>query len=145
MFIKPRGLQDIHHPVRCGQDVLQVVHCVKYLGVHVDDDMSWEVHIDHLAQKARPAIGKLWRHGHGLTVNARRTWHIGMIQSTLCYASNAFYPALSQHALGRLERMAKAGVRSILLAPTATPTSPLLPQTRILPLVHIYYRLKLFV
>ena len=137
MFITPRGLQDIDHPVQCGQDVLQVVHCVKYLGVHVDDNMSWDVHVNHLAQKTRQAIGKLCWHGHGLTVNARRTWYIGMIQSTLCYASNAFYPALSQHALGRLERMAKAGVRSILLAPTATRTAPLFAQTRILPLLHI--------
>ena len=44
---------------------------MKYLGLHVED-MSWDVqvHINHLAQKAPQAIGKLWRLRHRLTVNA---------------------------------------------------------------------------
>ena len=57
---------------------------------------------------------------------AQRTWFLSMILSQLCYGSNSFFPGLSAHLLGQLEKMFKAGIRATLQQRILTPTAPLL-------------------
>ena len=49
MCVKPRGMSDIQLNVYCGNDPLQTVSSAKYLGITVDDDLSWKTHLGNLA------------------------------------------------------------------------------------------------
>ena len=52
MFIRPRGAFDAAPSlVTCNNSVLQVTHMAKYLGVLIDDQLTWAPHIDFLAKK----------------------------------------------------------------------------------------------
>jgi len=114
LFIKPRGGNDVVTPVHCGVDKLETTKSAKYLGVIIDDGLTWHAHVAHLARKTAQTIAQLWRYGKCLSLKARRTWYISMIQARLCYASNCFFPGLSSGLLDRLTKMAKAGIRATL-------------------------------
>eukprot|EP00117_Sycon_ciliatum_P002428 scpid28848/ scgid4607/ len=123
MFVRPRGCLDGPSEVKCGTTVLDVTPVTKYLGVMLDDQLSWKPQVDFIASKTATTIGQLWRHGRCLSLNARRAWYMSMIQSVLCYASNCFFPALSKLLLHRLLRIAKSGIRAIFQLPRRTPTA----------------------
>ena len=146
MFVRPRGCLDGPSEVKCGTTVLDVTPVTKYLGVMLDDQLSWKPQVDFIASKTATTIGQLWRHGRCLSLNARRAWYMSMIQSVLCYASNCFFPALSKLLLHRLLRIAKSGIRAIFQLPRRTPTAPLFARLS-MPQLHQLYvqRLLLFV
>ena len=69
-----------------------------------------------------------------------------MILSQLCYGSNSFFPGLSAHVLGQLEKMFKACIRTTLQQWLLTPTAPLLSLLSIVSLPHTYtHKIVLFV
>ena len=53
-------------------------HELKYLGVYVDDALSWRRQVEHVSARCARAIGRLWRNGDSLTLVARRSWNISM-------------------------------------------------------------------
>ena len=61
MFIKPRGLADVQNQVYCGKERLNTVTSAKYLGVTIDDELSWRTYLSHLSTKSRQASSRLWR------------------------------------------------------------------------------------
>lgn len=138
MYIKPRGMTEVSGTVQCNGETLSVVPKVKYLGIFIDDDLRWSSHVDHLARKSGKLTAQLWRHGSSLTVSARRTWYVSMLQSSLCYASTCFFPGLSAGSLDRLTKLSKAGVRSVLRVHNPIATAPLLARLDLKPLVFLY-------
>ena len=138
LFIKPRGADDTQPEVFCHADKLAITPSAKYLGVILDEELSWKPHIAHLSRKTARTIGQLWRHGQGLSLRARRTWFLSMVLSQLCYGSNSFVPGLSAQLLGRLEKSFKAGIRATLQQRFLTPTAPLLALLSIVGLAHTY-------
>jgi len=113
MFLKPRGGEDVQSAVKCNGTVLEVTHSAKYLGVTVDDQLSWSPHVDHVSRKCSQTIGQLWRHGRCLSMRSRRMWYIAMIRSHILYASNCFFPSLNAAMISRLIKLSKAGIRAI--------------------------------
>ena len=92
MFVRPRGALPEPPQVSCQGQLLDTVHELKYLGAYVDDALSWRRQVEQVSARCARAIGRLWRHGDSLTLVARRSWYISMVQSTLSYASNAYFP-----------------------------------------------------
>ena len=110
---------------------LATVSSARYLSVTIDDDLNWCSHIQHLVplysvcSLSRKAASRLGRHGDALSLQARRTWYLAMVQGKLCYAANSFYPALTAAGLIGLERSAKAGIRAVLRLHNPVATQPL--------------------
>ena len=125
MLLKPRGRDATPCIVSCRGTALEVTRTAKYLGVVIDDELTWQPHADHLSRKCGQATGQLWRSGRSFSLRARRTWYISMIQSRLLYASNAFSPSLSKGLICRIEKLSKAGVRAVFRVRPHTETSPL--------------------
>ena len=144
MFIRPRGCVAGPSEVRCGTALLDTTNVSKYLGVLIDDKLSWKPHVQHLAKKTTKTVGQLWRHGRCLSLRARRLWYQSMIQSQLCYASSCFYPALTKELREQVIRMSKAGIRSIFRVNQRTPTAPLLNRLS-LPSLHQVFLQRLLI
>lgn len=138
MFIPPRGLTPpVDAIVTCRNIPLVTVKTVKYLGLIIDNDLAWTTHVDHLAARSRKATSQLWRHCNSLSTGAKRAWYVSIIQSSLCYSSNAFFPSLSATHLRHLIRMSKAAVRAVCAVHLPASTAPLLQRLDLRPLIHV--------
>ena len=144
MFIRLRGCVAGPSEVRCGTELLDTTNVSKYLGVLIDEKLSWKPHVQHLAKKTTKTVGQLWRHGRCLSLRARRLWYQSMIQAQLCYASSCFYPALTKELRVQVIRMSKAGIRSICRVNQRTPTAPLLNRLS-LPSLHQVFLQRLLI
>lgn len=131
MMLKPRGVYDAPCTVKCNDVLLNVTHTAKYLGVVIDDELSWQPHIDNISRKCAQAIGQLWRHGQCFTLRARKAWYLAIIQSSILYASNSFFPSLSRSLFSRLEKLSKAGLRAVFRVKPQTPTLPLMRRLKV--------------
>jgi len=131
MLIKPRGVRDAPCSVQCNGVALKVTRTAKYLGVVVDDELSWTSHIEYLSKKCAQATGQLWRHGQSLTLRARKAWYLAIIQSSILYASNCFFPSLNSTLFDRLEKLSKAGLRAVFRVRPRTPSLPLLERLKV--------------
>ncbi|XP_065196122.1 uncharacterized protein LOC135827585 [Sycon ciliatum] len=146
MVIQPRGLTGDIPVVKCKDQALTVTSTAKYLGVTIDDQLSWQPHVSSVVQKASVAISQLWRHGRSLPIRARRLWYIGIVQARLTYASNAFFPSLTQQLQSRLIKSSKSGIRAIFRLSSRASTAPLLVRLSIRSLTHIFnYKVLFFV
>ena len=99
MFLTPRGSSYPIERVTCGSSVLTTENSSKYLGLEIDDDLSWSSRIAALESKISNLAGALWINGKSLTLLARRAWFISLVNSHLLYASNAFFTSLTSQLL----------------------------------------------
>ena len=76
MLLKPHGRDLTSCVVKCKGIVLSVTNASKYLGVWIDDELTWKSHIADLSRKCAHTTGRLSRHGRCLTIRARKTWYI---------------------------------------------------------------------
>ena len=93
MLLKPHGCDLTPCVVKSKGIVLSVTNASKYLGVWINDELTWKSHIDHLSRKCALASGRLWRHGRCLTIRARKTWYISIPCHPCCMPPTVFHPA----------------------------------------------------
>ena len=134
MFVLPRGLNfPPDTVVMCNSCPLQLVTACKYLGVFLDNCLSWKAQILHITRKVSQKIGALLRAGQQLTLPAKRLFYMAIIAAGVEYGSSAFYSSLSTASKDpkTLIRLSKRGVRAIFRAPPWTPSLPLYQQLQI--------------
>ena len=134
MLVLPRGLNiPPDTVVMCNSRPLQplLVTSYKYLGVFLDNRLSWEAQILHITRKVSQKIGALLRAGQQLTLPAKRLYYMAIIAADIEYGSNAFYSSLSTSSKEKLIRLSKRGVRAIFRALPWTPSLPLYQQLQI--------------
>ena len=137
MFVLPRCLNiPPDTVVMCNSRPLQLATPYKYLGVFLDNRISWEAQILHITGKVSQKIGASLRAGQQLTLPAKRLFYMAIIGADIEYAihkygSNAFYSSLSTSLKEKLICLSKRGVRAIFRAPPWTPSLPLYQQVQI--------------
>ena len=146
MFIKPCGVMVVTGIVNCRGAPLVNVSTVKYLGVLIDDDLCWVSHIQHMVVKYWQAIERLWRHRQCLNHVARRMWYVAMVQSKLCYGSNAIFPSLLKRGKATISELSKAGVRAAVFGlHNPVSTQPLLNELHVSEITDIIMFRKVLV
>ena len=111
--------------VKCNTVPLPNVTEAKYLGVTIDQELSWKAHVKLKAQSVAKQIGALRRASASLPVNARYMYYSSVIMSNLMYGSNAFVSSLSASSLDRIVKLQKRALRGIFKLPNWTHTAPL--------------------
>ena len=145
MLIKPRGVMVVPGIVNCRGAPLVNVSAVKYLGMLIDDDLRWVSHIQYMTVKCRQAVERLWRHRQCLSCAARRMWYFGMVQSKLCYGSNAIFPFLMDRGKATISKLSKAGVRAVFGLHNQVSTQPLRIELHVSEITDILFRKVLVV
>lgn len=69
----------------CNCNKLNVVNCVKYLGLKIDSDLRWRSHVDYLVSKLRKINYSLYHMRGFMTSLDLRTLYISWFESTLRY------------------------------------------------------------
>ena len=93
LFHKPTQMEDLplKLPIlKINKLKIKQKDALKFLGVLIDEHLSWKVHIKILETNISCAIGVLYRSRNLLTLNARKLLYSSFVQSHLSYANLAW-------------------------------------------------------
>ena len=94
---------------------LNQLQTVKLLGVHIQQDLKWDTHIDSILQRANSRIHMIRvLKGHGLPADDLVTIYKGYLRPLLEYAVPLWNGAITQQHDQRLERIQKRVIKLIL-------------------------------
>ena len=96
----------------------------KFLGVFIDDKLSWKKHIDHISKKISRGIGIICKARRVLNVNALKTLYYSFIYPYFMYC-NHVWAATYPTSLKRLVVLQNTVVRIISSAQRRTSLEPL--------------------
>ena len=65
--------------------IIQRVHSTKFLGIHIDDKLSWSVHISELRTKLSKSLGMLRGFSHCMPHNVLKIIFYALFYSQLTY------------------------------------------------------------
>ena len=113
--------------IYCGDRALDIVSSYKYLGVYIDNGLTWKEHIDHVIRKS--VAKNLCRAHFRTTIDTD-------LPADLLLVGDTARPGVWLHCLqfqpfnisgkDRLLQASKKGLRAIVRAPPWTPTAPTL-------------------
>jgi Reverse transcriptase (RNA-dependent DNA polymerase) len=121
-----------------GNDLLKV-DSVKFLGVHVDSELTWKMHTTYIAKKLAKNIGVINKVKYILTPKALKTLYYTLIYPHIVYC-NIVWGNASILALYRITMMQKRAIRLINGANYRAHTSPLFATSNLLKLSDINKR-----
>ena len=118
---------------------------IKFLGVMVDDKLSWKTHIDYISNKVSKSIGVLYKLHNYLDCKTLRGLYFSFIYPYLTYCNEVWGLSYSSYR-NRLFLLQKRAVRIICHSPCKrTHTDPLFKDLGLLKLHNInIYLVQLF-
>ena len=69
---------------------LEEVNSCKYLGVYIDNNLTWKCHITHVCTKIRPVIGILFKIRHLVPTKLLRSLYYALIHPHILYCIEAW-------------------------------------------------------
>jgi hypothetical protein len=92
--------------MRCGYDLQE--EGVKFLGVIIDENLDWKLHIKNIQKKIGKGNYLLWRYKNKLTQNMKRIIYESFIRTHLTYCLLAWGAAKSSHMTDLKKSIKKA-------------------------------------
>ena len=114
---------------------------VKYLGVIIDQHLSWKHHINYIALKISRNIGIISRLRHFVPLKTLLSIYNSLISPYISYGLIAWGQASKSH-LEKLLILQKRAVRLINFLPFRTHAIPYFAQSNILPVTMRYFKLS---
>ena len=114
---------------------------VKYLGVIIDEHLSWKHHINYIALKISRNIGIISRLRHFVPLKTLLSIYNSLISPYISYGLIAWGQASKSH-LDRILILQKRAVRLIYFLPFRTHAIPYFAQSNILPITMLYFKLS---
>ena len=96
------------------------VRFAKLLGIWIDENLSWDIHIKQLLVKLRCGLGMLKRSKNLLTPQAKKLLYYGQIHSNMCYCLSVWGTMIQKKMMENISRLQKKAVNLI---------NPAIPQT----------------
>ena len=102
-----------HMQLLMNNQPIERVSCVKFLGIWISSNLSWNDQIDHICKKARKTIGYLHRSFHSAPPQTRRSLYLALVRPILEYGCTTYHP-LNSKLTNRLEATQRFACRVIL-------------------------------
>lgn len=129
-FGKAKSMPDIL--VQFGGKSINRVKKFKYLGLVLDEELSFHDHIDHVKKQLIPFIPTMWRSGRFIPHSKRKQIYFAFVQSHLQYMI-AIYSECAAYKLEELYVLQKRCIKALFRLPKLT-SSTYLFSNRLLPL-----------
>jgi len=129
-FGKAKNMPDV--TVLFGGKSIERVRKFKYLGLVLDEELSFNDHIDHVKKQLFPFIPTMWRSGRFIPLSKRKEIYFAYVQSHLQYMI-AIYSECAAYKLNELYVLQKRCIKALFRLPKLTPSSYLF-SNRLLPL-----------
>jgi len=110
---------------------LQQVQAVKFLGILLDENLSWKPHIDHVCKKISKSAGIIFRARLYLSTKTKLLLYYSLIYPYLTYC-NLTWSSTYVTNLNRIFTIQKRIVRAITNAPYRAHSTPLFAQLNVL-------------
>src|SRR5215813_7459052 len=123
---------------------LQSCKSTRFLGIFLDDTLSWKNHINHVCQKIATGIYYILKARHIFPKRILHSLYISFIETHLTYGIESWGTA-SPSILKPLHILQKRAVRIMHFLPPSTSVSEVFPTSGILHIHQLaYYRLVMF-
>ena len=130
--------------VSCRDVTIERVQSATYLGVVIDQHLSFVPQVDQVIRKVDAELGA-FRHGRrNLTFSAKHTFYLSVIQSSIDYASSAYVHLLTSVQHNRLVVLSHRGMKKVFGLDRLTPTHIVLQHAHLYPIEYCF-NLKLYV
>ena len=113
---------------------------VKYLGILIDNNLSWKYHIDYISSKVSKGIGMIARLRHLVPFATLLNIYRSLIEPYISYGLIAWGQAANIH-LNKILILQKCALRLMYFADSKAHSAPLFVHSRILPVTMLYYLL----
>ena len=135
---------DVNHiNVRLGEADITQVPSIKFLGVTIDNKLTWKTHLDIVCNKISKNIGILYRIKF-LPTNVLKMIYNAIIAPILDYGISVWGSAASSY-LDRLFRLQKRAIRVVSHSPFLAHSSPIFYNNKLLTIYDMYeYQLGIF-
>ena len=108
----------------------------KFLGVHIDNKLTWKKHIKHVESKVSRGIGIVYRARHVLNSGTMKMLYYSFVYPYFSYC-NHVWGSVKPNVLGKLIKLQKRVVRTISFAKFRAHTDPLFKKHYLLKLLDI--------
>ena len=119
---------------------LECKESVRYLGVIIDNNLSWKQHIDHVAIKISRTVGLICKLQHFLPRHTLLTIYKSLVTPYLTYGLTAWGQAYKSY-LEKLLKLQKRALRFIYFSERNQHAIPLFIDAGVLTLKFLYYEL----
>ena len=127
---------------RVGNDCVE--HSTKFLGIHLDENLTWKHHIIYMNKRISRALFALKQVKFTLPLDCLRTLYYALIHSHLSYGTIAWGTADKQYINSSMT-LQKRAMRILHNTPYNGHTDPLFKTSKILKLPDVYeYQMVLF-
>ena len=101
-----------HHDYQLCNQTLSVVKSQPYLGVHLQDNLGWSIHIGHVTSKASRMLGVVRRNLHNCPESVKETAYFSLVRPHTEYASAVWDP-YQKNDKKRVERIQRSAARFV--------------------------------
>jgi len=137
MIVKQKNKKPCNIEVKIKNTPLKEVSEYVYLGLTINNRLSWDSHIQKLATKIAPIIGSFRRCNYMLNNKVRGMLYCSFFESHLRYLITC-WGNTSKHSINKIQRMQNKGVKALYAMDFYTPTKEVYDITNILDI----YKLK---
>ena len=138
LFI-PRGKEKDKPPdfeIKMGENIIEETATYKYLGVIIDNRLSWKPQIDKMCAKMSSVCGVISKVRHVLDRNSMLLIYNSLVENRLRYGILSWSTA-STEQLNRLKVLQNRALRYIDFSPISTTILPIYAQFNVLPLGNL--------
>ncbi|KAI8502304.1 hypothetical protein Bbelb_198920 [Branchiostoma belcheri] len=102
-------------PLKIDDHPLQEVKVAKLLGLHLQADLRWDVHVEHMVKRAGMRLFLLRKlKTFRFSIEDLLTIYTSYVRPVCEYAVPAWHPGLTQAQRNQLERIQRRAIRTIL-------------------------------
>lgn len=141
MVLKSVRTSTVNEDILLNNVCIEKVSDANYLGLHIDESLSWTCHIDDLRKQISKYVGILSKLRFKLPTHALKQIYHSMIHNKLSYMTNAWGLACDT-SLKRLFILQKRALKHVFKVPLLHSTSTLFETTAegILPLRSVHFK-----
>lgn len=119
-------------------------NAVKFLGIHIDEHLTWKSHINHIRMKINKTLFVINQLKHFLPKSTLLNLYNALIQPHISYGIQIWGNAKSLH-LNKLEKLQKRAIRTVNQATFKSHTEPLFKSSAVLKISDMFiYQVLLF-
>lgn len=124
--------------IKINNEPIPFSHCVRNLGLYMDDALKFHDHVSHLSKACYPILRLLYASKHLLTFNMKKLLCESLILSRISYCNVVYYPCLDKVSANRLQSIQNACCRLICRVRKYEHISPSIKQLRWLKIENMF-------
>lgn len=145
IFTSPRNNHNIINiPLHLNNRQISRTNHVKYLGLYLDENLNWKIHINHIIKKILPVVGILWRL-RDTPISIKKLIYNSLVNSHLNYLCMVWGSAC-KIALSPLQIVQNKAIKAVYNLPRLTESKNMYMSYSVLPIRSMYaYNLLIFI